>query len=846
MKNNPFIFVKQNRFFVTLLILVGIALFAGALCFGIPYSLNSAHDAMERNIGDLKKQCGDYSDFLATDETKSLVRLTEQAEGIGTDLTLLAENVRNDFLKQYCNSQRLDCVLLLDGNLKPDLVYSPIAMHYGDWKDEIELSAVSAILDMPKKIYAARIKKDGLTYDIAAAARQDKKGLVFCVLRQSDESLGFHRSSVRNLLAANETNLRGSLFITEGDAIIASNTKDSGSKKSDVAELSCIDTVQKGTNFIRFRSGRQLYYGGSARYRNYDIYAFYPAETIFVPCGVTILVVICIYFLFVFFIIILHIRTENNHSREVEKQYEIIQAISHVYIMTVLVDLKNEKYVLLKRPDNCDNVPDTGSINDDTRDNFFRHIGKKYRDGFLHFYEIATLNARLNTAEYIEYDYRDVTGEWLNDKIIPHKFDENGSIATFILARKSINAQKKSELEYQQRLEKAIRNEQAANQSKTEFLRRISHDIRTPINVILGMLEIADRNKSDINILATCRSKSRAAAEYLLDLVNDILTLNKIDNDNAHETDTKSVFSLEEEVRNLIMLADERAKMSGIKLELLHLDTGDKMLVGNSLYLRQIIMNIITNAIKYNKENGTVKISVSETLSKSNAGFADVRFVCEDNGIGMSKEFQKEMFEPFAQENDFVISHSGGVGLGLPIVQKLVKKLGGKISVESEKGKGTKFEITIPYKYAEAHVEKSSMQGSSASIEGLTVLLAEDNELNMEIAEYILTDAGANVIRAYNGKEAFEIFKNSEPDTINVVLTDVSMPFMDGLEETRKIRSLDRTDAKTVPIIAMTANLFDTDKKACADAGMTGFVPKPLNISELLCTISKQTSKTAE
>ena len=254
------------------------------------------------------------------------------------------------------------------------------------------------------------------------------------------------------------------------------------------------------------------------------------------------------------------------------------------------------------------------------------------------------------------------------------------------------------------------------------------------------------------------------------------------------------------------------------------------------------MMNIITNAIKYNKENGTVKISVSETLSKSNAEFADVRFVCEDNGIGMSKEFQKEMFEPFAQENDFVISHSGGVGLGLPIVQKLVKKLGGKISVESEKGKGTKFEITIPYKYAEAHVGKRSIQDNSASIEGLTVLLAEDNELNMEIAEYILTDAGAKVIRAYNGKEAFEIFENSEPGGINVVLTDVSMPFMDGLEETRKIRSLDRADAKTVPIIAMTANLFDNDKKACADAGMTGFFPKPLNINELLCAISKQAS----
>ncbi|UKI38248.1 MAG: hypothetical protein L6V93_09940 [Clostridiales bacterium] len=253
---------------------------------------------MERNISDLKKQCSDYSDFLATDETKSLVRLTEQAEGIGADLPLLAEKHKKRFLKQYCNSQRLDCIfLLLDGNLKPDLVYSPIAMSYGDWKDEIELSAVSAILDFPKKIYAARIKQDGVTYDIAAAARHDEKGLVFCVIRQNDELLGFHRSSVSNLLAANETNLRGSLFITEGDAIIASNTKDSGSKKSDVAELSCIDTAQKGTNFIRFRSGRQLYYGGSARYRNYDIYAFFiRLKPFFIPCGVTILVVICIYF----------------------------------------------------------------------------------------------------------------------------------------------------------------------------------------------------------------------------------------------------------------------------------------------------------------------------------------------------------------------------------------------------------------------------------------------------------------------------------------------------------------------------------------------------------------------
>ena len=840
MKNNLPVFRKQNGFVTALLIFVGILLFSGTLCFSISFSLNEAHATMERNISDLKKQCGDYDDFLATDETKSLVRLAEQAEGIGAVLPLIAENERKSFLKQYCDSQKLDCVLILDDTLKPDPGYSQAGMCYGSWKNEIELSAVSAVLAFPKKVYSARIKYDGATFDIAAAARKDKQGVVFCAMRQDNEKLGLHHSPVRNLLAANETNLQGSLFITENNTILASNTEESGSDKAGVAALSIIDNIGKGMQLSHFHCNKKTYYGGSTIYRNYTIYAYYPAEAVFTPCKITMLVTLCIYLLFAFLLITFHMHSKSKHNRESTKQYEIIQTISHVYTMTVLVDIKEGKYTLLKRPENCDKVPDAGPINDAGRDNFIRHVGRKYRDGFLHFYDMATINGRINSVDYIEYDYRDVSGEWLNDKIIPQSFDKNGLITSFILARKNINAQKKSELEYQQRLEAAIQNEQEANQSKTEFLRRISHDIRTPINVILGMLEIADRSKDNTKVLAECRSKSRAAAEYLLDLVNDILTLNKISDDTAGETETQSGFSLKDEIQNITLLVSERAKASGIKLETPQLDIGDKMIAGNPLYLRQIMMNIITNAIKYNKKNGTVKISISETPNENSIGYTDVRFVCEDSGIGMSKEFQKKMFEPFAQENDFVISRSGGVGLGLPIVQKLVKKLGGKISVESEKDKGTKFEITIPYKYAETQAERSSVQDSCASIEGLTVLLAEDNELNMEIAEYILTDAGAKVIKAYNGKEALEIFKSSVPGEINVVLTDVSMPVMDGLEETRKIRSLDRADAKTVPIIAMTANLFDDDKKACADAGMTGFVPKPLNVNELLWAISKQ------
>ena len=841
MKNNRVAVARQNRFLITLLVSVGVILLSAAFFLSFSYSLTGARSTMERNIRDLKKQCGDYSDFLASDEAKSLIHLTELADAVSSSLPMVAESERDSFLRQFYDRQRLDCLLILDDTLKPDFVYPLIGMSYDGWKNEIESSAVSAVLSFPKKIYSSRITHSGATYDIAAAARQDKKGIVFCAVLQGDEQLKFHYSPIRSLLARTETDLKGSLFITEGNTVVASNTGKNESDKALIPELASIDAIGNGTRLTRFRCGGKVYYGGNAKYRNYEIYAFYPSPAVFVSVGITMLVAFCIYLLFASLLIIFHLRSRSRHSREIAKQYEIIKSISHIYTMTVLVDVKNQSYTLLKRPDDCDNVPITGPVNDETRGALACHVGKKYRGGFQRFFDAATLNERLGCADYIEYDYKDVKGEWLNDKIILHSRDKSGVLSSFILARKNISAQKKSELEYHQKLETAIKNEQEANQSKTEFLRSISHDIRTPINVMLGMLEIADRNKGNTEVLVDCRKKIRAAAEYLLDLVNDILTLNKKDDGSADKTAVQTAFILSEELQKLYLIVSERAKTNAVRLDPPQISVSGRALLGNPLYLRQIMINIITNAIKYNGENGTVKYSVSETPDEKRDGFAAVHFVCEDNGIGMSREFQKKMFEPFAQENDFVVSKTGGIGLGLSIVKKLVKELGGTISADSEKNKGTRFEITIPYQYS-AVLSTAADTESIASIKGLTVLLAEDNELNMEIAEYILTDAGARVIKAYTGKEALELFKNSAHGEIDVILTDLSMPVMDGLEEAREIRLLDRDDAKKIPIIAMTANLFDDDKKACADAGMTGFIPKPFNINELLYAISKQAS----
>ena len=835
---------NRTEIIATAIIFLGVVIMAIALYFGTADSLNTAQNTMERHISDLKKQCNDYDEFLTSDKVKSLMRLTEQAEDVGDTLELLPDEKKSEYLTVFMESQRLACILILDETLMPDSrIVTDKMVDYRVWKEYILNPSVSSLLTFPKKIFSARITHEGQTYDIAAAARKDAKGVIFCAMRQESDKLMAHYTPVKNLLASNETALGGSLYITEGNAVVASNSAQGTKIVSEIPEIAAFAAAKNGGEMTRFECNGTYYYGGSAKCRSYDIYVFYPSREIFAGCRSMIFLVLGVYVIAATLAITLYYRTIVSHNREMSRQYEIIRSISHIYVMTVIVDMRAGRFEILKYPEKWGEVSTSGPADQSFLDRFMSLVGEQYREGYLAFLNPQTIRQRLGSDDYVEYDYQDISGEWLNDKIIPQNRDENGEFDSFILARTSIGEQKKAELEYQEKLKTAARNEALANRSKTELLRRMSHDIRTPINVILGMLEIADRNPTDTTLLESCRSKGKAAAEYLLELVNDILTINKVDAGSAEEAESGSAFLLADAVHKLYIVTEERAKARGIKLEPPQISGEQKPLEGNTLYLRQIMMNIIANAVRYSHAGGTVRFSVSQMPSPEKEGFAEVRFVCEDNGIGMSREFQEKMFEPFSQESEAGSSRFGGVGLGLAIVQKLVQRLDGQISVESEKGVGTRFEIILPYKYADKPVEDKTEEREEISLHGLNILLVEDNELNMQIAEYMLTDAGANVIRAYNGREAVGYFACSAVGAVDAVLTDMTMPGMDGLEETRRIRAMDRADAKTVPIIALTANLFRQDMTACTDAGMTGFLSKPLNVGQLLKMISQQTKK---
>ena len=383
----------------------------------------------------------------------------------------------------------------------------------------------------------------------------------------------------------------------------------------------------------------------------------------------------------------------------------------------------------------------------------------------------------------------------------------------------------------------AAKKAEAANETKTELLQRMSHDIRTPINGICGMVNMADHYADDIEKQTEYRTKVKEASNLLLELVNDVLDMSKLES--GEIVLEKIPFNLNKIFMEVFVVIEQMAAEQNIRIKWEKKEITHCALIGSPGYVKRVMMNILSNAVKYNRENGHIYISCIEIPSEQ-PEMTTMEFVCQDTGIGMTEEFQKCVFEPFAQEHTGSRTKFAGTGLGMAISRKLVEKMDGTITFESEKGVGTTFVIRVPFKIdldADKHEEQTD--ASEKSIKGLNILLAEDNELNMEIAEFMLQNEGAHVSKAWNGQEAIEVFKKSEPGEFDVILMDIMMPIMNGYEATKIIRSLDREDAKVIPIIAMTANAFTEDRIRAKEAGMDEHVAKPVDVELLVKVIHK-------
>lgn len=517
---------------------------------------------------------------------------------------------------------------------------------------------------------------------------------------------------------------------------------------------------------------------------------------------------------------------------------EIISAIGKIYWLIYRLDIQADRYEEVSCGDTLHSL--TGK-NGKTSRRFgkagLKMIAPEYRGIMQTFLDISTLEERLEKTETISQEYLSMRGNWHLGRFIVKKRNPEGKVTNVLYVVREINEQKKVEFEYQKQLMKTVEDAKRANIAKTDFLRRMSHDIRTPINGIRGVVDIGDHYPLDLEKQKECRAKVRVASGYLLELVNNILDMNKLESGEIR-LEEKS-FDLKKILTESDEIIEVQGREYGISYTSDYTEIKHRYLKGSPVHVRQILLNILGNSIKYNREGGFIKVSCREIRQQGE----DVTFewVCEDNGYGMSEEFQTHMFEPFAQENVEARTKYAGTGLGLAITKELVECMGGAISFDSKQDKGTTFYITLSFKIdiEKTDCEKLVSETKQVSLSGKKALLVEDNDMNMEIAEFLLQNEGLVITKAWNGKEAVEIFRKSEPGQFDMIFMDVMMPEMSGIDATRCIRAMDRTDARTIPIFAMTANAFIDDAERSKEAGMNEHFTKPLDMKMISATVKR-------
>ena len=524
---------------------------------------------------------------------------------------------------------------------------------------------------------------------------------------------------------------------------------------------------------------------------------------------------------------------------ENERKYQnLTAATSQIYHAIYHIDLIQDRIEKLAGANQ--NYTPTGVVTSATaqlNDILEKLVAPSHHEIMQYFFDLTTVNDRLHGKLFISREYPSPQGIWRRATFIVQNRDTDDDVTEILYVTQIIDDYKQKELAYQQELVKAVESANQANTAKTDFLNRMSHDIRTPLNGILGMLDIAQKNETNPKTLLECHEKMRTAAFHLKALVNDVLDMQRMETDRFFLEQIP--FDIREILDNCWSMLEAQASRLDITLK--KIKPGSlkyPYLIGSPLHIRQIFMNLLSNAIKYNKPGGS--ISVHAKIIRQVHQNVIYKFIISDTGIGISPEFQKHIFEPFAQEDTGARTIYKGTGLGMAIVHRLVQEMGGTIQLKSEKNVGSTFTLILPFTIDE-HQPSASAETATDTPPDLTdlhILVVEDNELNLEIAVFSLEAAGLNVSTAINGLEAVRLFEKSKPYEYDIILMDIMMPVMNGLDAAKAIRGLSRPDAPTVPIIALSANAFAEDIQKSKNAGINEHLAKPLEMDKVLKVIA--------
>ena len=825
-----------------------LSLLAGLVLVLLGYSAHTALDkadvrrVAQQTLSSVSGRLQRYENYMANEKSKSLTRLLDKANELSRCLAQETAD-RSGFLADYVHQQRLTGVILLDGQVHMETRFPEDPILISSLDQTNVRAQVESVVQHPKKTYLTRLTTSGGTFDFAAVARQDGPGVVVAYVRKETDEFSEDDISLDTMFEGDNYNLEGVVVVSNGTSILASNVSDLQGTPSDQF-LAYFDhqLTPDRSGLIHLSYQGKDWYGSRTSSGDYRLYAFFPASSVFATRTGALGYTLAAYILLLTVFTVLRHRSSRATLRQLEKQYRTISAVSSIYSSCFLFSLDGRSVEVIRAQEDMrpqlDQLTRPQQVVDLLVQN---HVTPAYRQSFLAFTDLSSVERRLTGVSSLSCPFEDLSGRWMSAVLIPQEYDDGGGIQSVLLLLRDMTAEKRRELDYQEQLRQAAQQAERANLAKTDFLRRMSHDVRTPINGIRGMVAISRHYAGDEAKQEECRENILSASGFLLDLVNDVLDMNKLESGSIQLEERP--FSLSEVIDSVLSIVQVRAGERGVALHREVMDVVHDRLIGSPLHLRQILLNISSNAVKYNHPGGSVAISCRELPPADPAvrGPVTFTFTCADTGVGMSQEFQTRAFEPFAQEDTTVHSTYSGTGLGLPIAKELVEHIGGSISFVSQQGKGTTFTIVLPFlpdpdsaaPAAPVPVEELP------SIAGARVLLAEDNDMNREITRFVLEKQGVQVVEALDGRQAVEAFAQSAPGSFDVVLMDVMMPVMDGLEATRRIRSMDRPDAKTVPIFALTANAFVDDQVRSRKAGMNEHLPKPLDAPKLILLIRK-------
>lgn len=795
--------------------------------------LSEASRTADTILSRMRTRSIDHSLQEDNDETKSLIRLLDKTRALSyreKDVKVLAESALADYVKD----QRLTGAVILNARLEPVLYEAGDG--FFPWQSVVQRVFVKNILTYPFKQFASREAFDNIGfYDYGVVARHNSAGLVMAWVKKKSGQFGV----VSKDLYPGDTFAMDSLvFVVRNGRIVSTNLEGwNGQLQQKCPFLSAPIGHLAAYDFNLHDVQGKKWYGRLTQVKGHQVFVLIPEAPLFEFRKKQFGEVLVGFILMLGLLALVRMRTGQRYVQELQTQFDTIQGISSIYISTYLVRIPENSVQLLKSTAEIRRIYRPGIRATD----FFRTllntvIAPSCIAEALAFYNIETLGDRLASASKLETKLQLKDGRWIRVMAIPQTRNKSGTLTACLMTSRDITEEQQHEVAVQKQLREAAEAAKSAAVAKVQFLRHMSHDVRTPINGIRGLVEVARRAPNDMQRQTYCWEKIWMISGTLLELVNDVLDMSKLDS--GGERLESVSFDILELMDELVVTTQPIADKQGVVIKR-RMEGSWWRVIGSRKHLRRICTNLVFNAVKFTPAGGSVTIGC-RAISEG-TGHMTLEFSCRDTGRGMSKEFQKHIFEPFLQEDSTAARTTyQGTGLGLVITKQLVQLMGGSIDFESEQGRGTTFTVRIPLETDDSVPVETADEPEIRlkDLKGMRVLLVEDNEINREIAHCFLSDAGVEVTEVTNGEEAVKKFEDAAPGTFDLILMDIMMPLVDGLEATRRIRALPRSDAAAIPIVAMTANVFDDDIEECIRAGMNKHLSKPLDCEKLLRVLS--------